>query len=494
MNILIASSEAVPFAKSGGLADVTGALPVELAKLGHDTRLILPAYQNVQYCGLPIEDLDIEFIVPIGSKTVTGRLLESRLQCGDLTVPVTLIGQDHYYLRDELYSIDGKDYIDNCERFIFFSRAVLEAIRLLDLPVDVIHANDWQTGLVPAYLKTEYRSIPRYENIATLFTIHNMAYQGQFWHWDMLLTGLDWKYFNWHQMEFHGRLNLLKTGIVFADSISTVSPRYAEEIQSAPFGCGLEGTLHQRRDRLHGILNGLDAETWNPETDEHIAKNYGAVSFPEGKAVCKAALQKEVGLPQRHDVPLVGFIGRLTEQKGIDLIHALIGQWVQETDLQWVILGTGEPQYHALFEALAGKHPTKVAVRLEFSNPLAHRIEAGTDMFLMPSRFEPCGLSQLYSLRYGSIPIVHATGGLVDTIVNADAKSLAEGTANGFSFRDYTPTAFSESLRSACKLFGQTEQWQHLVHYGMTQDWSWARSARQYVKLFEKTRGRAGNA
>lgn len=494
MNILIASSEAVPFAKSGGLADVAGALPVELAKLGHETRLILPAYQNVQYCGLPIEDLDIDFIVPIGSKTVTGRLLESRLPCGDRSVPVTLIGQDHYYLRDELYSIDGKDYIDNCERFIFFSRAVLEAIRLLDIPVDVIHANDWQTGLIPAFLKIEYRSIPRYENIATLFTIHNMAYQGQFWHWDMLLTGLDWKYFNWHQMEFHGRLNLLKTGIVFADSISTVSPQYAQEIQSAPFGCGLEGTLHQRRDRLHGILNGLDTEAWDPATDEFIAKNYNADSFVEGKSVCKAELQREVGLPQRSDVPLVGFIGRLCEQKGIDLIHALISQWVQETDLQWVILGTGEPQFHALFENLALKHPDKVAVRLEFSNPLAHRIEAGTDMFLMPSRFEPCGLSQLYSLRYGSIPIVHATGGLVDTIVNADAKNLDAGTANGFSFEEFTPSAFSDAIRSACTLFGQAERWRRLVRHGMSQDWSWAHSAKQYIELFETTRRRAGNA
>ena len=467
---------------------------MELAKLGHETRLILPAYRNVQYRGLPIEDLDIDFIIPIGSKTVTGRLFESHLPYGAGSVPVTLIGQDHYYLRDELYAIDGKDYIDNCERFIFFSRAVLEAIRLLDIPVDVIHANDWQTGLVPAFLKTEYRSIPRYENIATLFTIHNMAYQGQFWHWDMLLTGLDWKYFNWHQMEFHGRLNLLKTGIVFADSISTVSPRYAKEIQSAPFGCGLEGTLHQRRDRLHGILNGMDAEAWNPETDEFIAENYDAGSFVEGKAACKAALQREVGLPERRDVPLVGFVGRLCEQKGIDLIHALIGQWVQETDLQWVILGTGEPQYHALFEKLAAQHPRKVAVRLEFSNPLAHRIEAGTDIFLMPSRFEPCGLSQLYSLRYGSIPIVHATGGLVDTIVNADPQTLASGSANGFSFREYTPSAFSDALRCACTLFGQADRWRRLVRYGMNQDWSWAQSAKRYVELFETTVQRARNA
>ncbi len=252
MNILFATSEAVPFAKTGGLADVCGALPIELARLGHRPTVIMPAYRKVRYCGLPIEPLGIDFIVPIGSKTVTGHLLRSRLPDSD--VPVYLVQQDQYFDRDELYGADGQDYIDNCERYVFFCRAVLEAIRLLELEVDVVHVNDWQTGLVPAYLKTEYRGLPRYERIASLFTIHNLAYQGKFWHWDMLLTGLDWKYFNWHQMEFHGMLNLLKTGLVFADRISTVSPRYAEEIQSSPLGCGLEGLLQHRRDSLSGIL------------------------------------------------------------------------------------------------------------------------------------------------------------------------------------------------------------------------------------------------
>ena len=234
MNILLAASEAVPFSKTGGLADVCGALPGELARLGHQVSVILPAHRQSWCCGTTIENLGIDFIVPIGSKTVTGHLLRSTMPGTD--VPVYLVQQDQYFDRDGLYQVEGKDYVDNCERFVFFSRAVLEAIRLLNLQVDVIHANDWQTGLVPAYLRLEYRRIPRYERIASLFTIHNLAYQGHFWHWDMLLTGLDWKYFNWHQMEFHGNLNLLKTGLVFADSINTVSPRYAQEIQSSVAG------------------------------------------------------------------------------------------------------------------------------------------------------------------------------------------------------------------------------------------------------------------
>ena len=475
MNILLATSEAVPFAKTGGLADVCGALPIELARLGHKPAVILPAYRKVHYCGLPIEPMGIDFIVPIGSKMVTGHLLQSRLPEGG--VPVYLIQQDQYYDRDGLYGAEGKDYIDNCERFVFFSRAVLETVRLLDLQLDVIHANDWQAGLVPAYLEIEYRGVPRYEQIVSLFTIHNMSYQGQFWHWDMLLTGIDWKYFNWHQMEFHGDLNLLKTGLVFADSINTVSPRYAEEIQSSRLGYGLEGTLQHRRDVLSGILNGMDTTEWDPASDPHIAANYDAATVSQGKPVCKAALQKELGLPQIPDAPLVGMIGRLTDQKGFDLVAEVILRSVQTGDAQWVVLGTGEPKYHELFATLTQRFGQKVAARLEFSNPLAHRIEAGADMFLMPSRFEPCGLNQLYSLKYGTVPVVRSTGGLADTI----------DQANGFSFQECSPLALEKTLREACDAYRQPEVWSRLMATGMSQDWSWARSARQYAELYETT-------
>jgi starch synthase len=485
VNILLATSEAVPFAKTGGLADVCGALPVELARLGHRPAIIMPAYRQTRYCNQPIESLGIDFVVPIGSKTVGGHLLRSSLPGVD--VPVYLVRQDDYFDREQLYSVDGKDYIDNCERFVFFSRAVLEAVRLLNLDIDVIHANDWQTGMIPAYLKIEYHNLPRYQNIASLFTVHNISYQGQFWHWDMLLTGLDWKYFNWHQMEFHGKLNILKTGMVFADSINTVSPRYAQEIQSSPLGCGLEGVLQFRRDVLSGILNGIDPDEWNPATDKYLAANYDVNSFTRGKALCKAALQKELGLPQEPEVPLIGLVGRLTDQKGLDLITDIMQRWVQTSDVQWAILGTGQPKYHKLLENLAQRFPQNVAVRLEFSNQLAHRIEAGADIFLMPSRFEPCGLNQLYSLCYGTVPVVRATGGLADTIVGYDEQTASSGQNNGFIFQEYSSLAFSEILRQACDVYRKPEIWNRLIATGMKQDWSWNRSAKQYVELYKTT-------
>lgn len=493
----MATSEAVPFAKTGGMADVCGTLPIELARLGHEVTLILPAYRGIAAAGLPIEPTGVQFEVAIGNKAVAGRYLRSKLSGGAVTV--YFVEQNQYYDRPGLYQEHGQDYKDNCERFVFFSRAVLEAVRLLDLEVDVLHANDWQTGLVPAYLKVEYRGVPGYEQIGTLFTVHNMAYQGIFWHWDMLLTGLDWKYFNWQQMEFFGSLNLLKTGLIFSDRLNTVSPRYAEEIQAAPLGCGLEGVLQHRRDVLSGIVNGVDYAEWNPQTDRNLPANYDAESLAQGKAACKAALQAKLGLPVSPRTPLLAFVGRIAEQKGIDLIVATIRDWVQSHDAQWVILGQGEPRYEEQLALLSERFPQKVAARLEFSNALAHRIEAAADIFVMPSRFEPCGLNQLYSLKYGAVPVVRATGGLVDTITNLDARSAADGTATGFSFADYSPLALAETLDRACNTYGQADAWQRLVQTGMRQDWSWTASARRYVDLYRATaqhvRGRmvAGN-
>jgi len=489
LHIVIATSEAVPFAKSGGLADVCGALPRELARLGHEVSLFVPAYRQVQHCGAQIEPLGVTVNVPVGTNMVTGQLARSCVPGGK--VGVYLIRQDEYFDRNELYGAGGEDYTDNCARFVFFSRAVMEAIRLLELEVDVLHANDWQTGLIPAYLKIQYRNLPRYQRIASLFTIHNIAFQGSFWHWDMPLTGLDWKYFNWEQMEFHGRLNLLKTGIVFADSINTVSPRYAKEIQTSAFGCGLESVLQHRRDVLYGVLNGIDETDWNPANDPHIAARYGPETVWDGKPVCKAALQKELGLPQAPQVPLLAMIGRLTEQKGIDLIADCIGDWARTNDMQWVILGTGDPKYHRLFETLAQHHPEKIAVRLMFSNPLAHRIEAGADMFLMPSRFEPCGLNQLYSLKYGTVPIVHETGGLADTVTGYGRPARGPQPANGFSFQEYSAAALNETLQQAIGVYcEQPSSWRYLVDTGIRQDWSWANSAKEYERLYKGLLGR----
>lgn len=483
MNILLATSEAVPFAKTGGLADVCGALPLELARLGHRTAVILPCYTHARKCGLPLDATGIVFSIPIGSKTVRGRLLRSNLPDSD--VPVYLVEQDDYFDRPGLYGQDGKDYIDNCERYVFFCRAVVEAIRLVDLPVDVLHANDWQTGLIPAYLKIECRGVPGYEHVGTLFTIHNMAYQGQFWHWDMLLTGLDWKYFNWQQMEFFGHLNLMKTGLVFADALNTVSPRYAQEIQTPEFGCGLEGALAQRRDVLSGIINGVDYREWNPQTDPHLAKSYSVETVAAGKAECKLALQRQMGLTPAPRTPLVAFVGRLAEQKGIDLVATVMQNWADE-NVQWVLLGTGEPKYHQLFTQLSAQNPGRISARLEFSNALAHRIEAGADIFLMPSRYEPCGLNQLYSLRYGTPPVVRATGGLADTIVDATAATLAAGTATGFVVSEHTPQALSSALRRAFDCYAREGEWLRLVATGMKQNWSWRRSAQDYARLYER--------
>jgi starch synthase len=484
MNILLATSEAVPFAKTGGLADVSGALPIELARLGHSPAVFMPAYRQALASGQPIEQTSIEFQIPIGSKTVKGGLLRSRFP--GTQIPVYLVDQRQYFDREGLYGSGGQDYIDNCERFVFFSRAVLEAIRLLELPVDVLHANDWQTGLLPAYLKVEYRGVPRYERIASLFTIHNLAFQGQFWHWDMLLTGLDWKYFNWHQMEFFGKLNLLKTGLVFADAINTVSPRYAEEIQASSLGCGLEGVLQQRRAVLSGILNGVDYTLWNPANDSHLPIKYDASTVVSGKSACKAALQAELGLEVVAAKPLVGIVTRLTEQKGVDLITSVMQESVQSGDVQWAVIGTGDRKYEQLLTSLADRNPQNVAVKLQFSEALAHRIEGGADMFLMPSHFEPCGLSQLYSLKYGTVPVVRATGGLADTVVDATPEALSAGAANGFSFREYSVMALAETLRRAVNMYGRPELWSQLVANGMHQDWSWKRSAEQYVSLYRR--------
>jgi starch synthase len=486
LNILVATSEAAPFAKTGGLADVCGALPVALAERGHDVAVILPAYRQARKSGLRLEPTNVLFDIPIGNRIVGGKLWESRLP--DSNVRVYLVEHNDYFDRAELYREGGEDYRDNCERFVFFSRAVLEAIRLLKRPVDVVHANDWQTGLVPAYLKIEYCLTRGYESIASLFTIHNMAYQGLFWHWDMLVTGLDWKYFNYRQMEFYGKLNLLKTGLVFADQITTVSPRYAQEIQTPEHGCGLEDVLRGRAGDLHGVLNGVDYREWDPAHDPRLPVHYSAANWGHGKAACKMALQRELGLPARPDVPLLGLVGRLADQKGLDLIEPVIHRWADAEDAQWAILGTGETKYHELLARMARTYPQKVAARLSFSNDLAHRIEAGCDIFVMPSRFEPCGLNQMYSLRYGAVPVVRATGGLADTITDATPQNLAAGTANGFSFVEYSPEALEHTLWRACDAYRhQPKVWDRLVTTGMKQDVSLAKSAQRYEEIYAQT-------
>lgn len=494
MNILLATTEAVPFVKTGGLGDVAGALPNELARRGCQVSVVMPAFRHIYQAGRIIEGVDCYFDVPVGSKSIRGRVLKSTLP-GDL-VTVYFIDQPTYFDRDHLYGVGNKDYPDNCERFVFFSRAVLELVRTLKLPVDILHVNDWQTGLIPAYLRTEYADSDAHEHIASVMTIHNIAYQGRFWHWDMLLTGLDWSHFNWRELEFYGDINLLKAGIVFADAINTVSPTYAKEIQAPKFGCGLEGVLQSRQDRLRGIINGIDESEWNPTTDPHLAMNYTVGNWRQGKSFCKASLQKELHLSPRLDVPLVGMVGRLVQQKGWHLIIPLLESWLQQSDVQWAILGSGDPAYQGPLMELASKYPGKIGVRIEFSNALAHRIEAGSDIFLMPSQFEPCGLNQLYSLKYGAVPVVHATGGLADTIVDHTPDTAASGAATGFAFSHYSVEDLAGALQRALDVYrNDPAGWGRMVETGMLQDWSWTRSAREYQQLYEDAlRWRRGNA
>ena len=486
MNIIIASSEIVPFAKTGGLADVCGALPQQLDQLGHQVTVMMPGYRSVAYGDFDVQKTGIELEIPVGGQLVPGQLLVTTIP--ESNVKVYLVANDDYFDRESLYGEKGVDYQDNAQRFIFFDRAVLEAVRLLDLQPDVIHCNDWQTGLIPVLLKAEYDSNPLYEKIASLITIHNLAYQGNFPSSAMSLTGLDWKYFNHSQMEFFDQLNLLKTGIVFADSINTVSPTYAQEIQTAEQGCGLQGVLEDRADVLSGILNGIDTTQWNPATDDLIPANFSPDDWPQGKAVCKKHLQNYFGLEQNSNTPLIGIVGRLATQKGWSLILQVMQKWLETNDFQWVVLGTGAPEFHTALTSLYQNHPHKLGLQLGFSNELAHQIEAGADMFVMPSEYEPCGLNQMYSMAYGTVPVVRRTGGLADTVVDANLETIADGTANGFLFEGFTATELEQGLGRAVEMYlHDKENWNNLVNVGIQRDWSWAVSAKAYESLYFQT-------
>jgi starch synthase len=403
-------------------------------------------------------------------------------------VDVYLVDQPQYYDRDFLYGDAQGDYRDNCERFSFFCRAVVHAIEQMDMRPDVVHCHDWQTGLIPAYVATGTGGYDWTKQASTIMTVHNLAYQGRFWHYDMVHTGLDWQYFNWKQMEFYGDLSFLKTGIVFSDMVTTVSPTYAAEIRTLDHGCQLDGVLRDRGASLVGIVNGVDYNVWNPSTDKLLPQVYDTRNWRIGKRACKQQLRNDLGLAD-SDTVMVGIVSRLASQKGWDLIVPLLQRWlISERRVQWVVLGTGEESIETELKNLATRFSNKLALRLEFSETLAHRIEAASDIFLMPSRYEPCGLNQLYSLRYGTVPVVHATGGLVDTVFDADQEHLAQGTATGFAFQTYRLDELEHTLGRAVDIC-RTEPtlWGKLVENGMNQDWSWQRSAKQYAQLYVDT-------
>jgi len=474
LRILLVSSEVEPFAKTGGLADVAGALPKALAALGHDVRVLMPKYRGVERHTALVSALPT-LRIPLADRHAEGALLEGRLGG---SVPVYFLANDHYYDRDQLYTTPDGDYWDNCERFIFLCRGTVEAVRALGWPPQVIHANDWQSGLIPVYLATLYRDDPVCAEIATLFTVHNLAYQGIFWHYDMPMTGLGWDLFTPAGIEFYGKLNFLKGGLVFSDILTTVSRTYAREIQTPEFGCGLEGVLRERSASLHGVVNGIDSEVWNPETDPEIPKRYTADDL-EGKRICKVSLREELGLRDEPG-PLIGMVTRLAEQKGTDLVLAALPDLLAE-GCQLVLLGTGEPALEQAFTAAADRYPGRAAVRIGYDPGLARRIYAGADCFLMPSRYEPCGLGQLISLRYGTVPLVRWTGGLVDTVKEFDG-----ATGTGFGFEAFSAEALVRAVRRAAAAYRQPERWRRLVMNGMAEDFSWEASAREYAMLYRK--------
>jgi len=482
MKILCIAPEVEPFAKTGGLADVASALSRALTGLGHEVRLLLPLYREVDRIQWAVEPTPLRQSIRVDGRTHDIRLWQSRLPRTEMMV--YFIEAPALFDRNGLYQQQGADYPDNLERFSVFSQAALRILPLLEWQPDLLHCHDWQTALVCAHLALgPLRHDPFFSSMGTVLTIHNLAYQGLFPHEQWPLTQLPSGAFTMRGLEFYGKINCLKGGLMYASRLTTVSPRYAREIQTGEFGCGLDGVLRTRADELTGILNGIDLEEWNPQTDAHLVSRYG-VDQLAGKSLCKLALQRHQRLPERHDL-LLGMIQRLAEQKGIDIFLEAV-ESLMTLPLQLVLLGTGDPRYRQPLEELAKRFPDRLAVNVTFDQALAHQIEAGADAFLMPSRFEPCGLNQMYSLRYGTVPIVRRVGGLADTIVDVTAQTIADGTATGFVFEAYTATALVEVVRRALTAFRDHALWTQLVHTGMRQDFSWDRSAREYVTVYER--------
>lgn len=478
MKILFVASEVTPFAKTGGLADVIGSLPAALRQRGHDVRIIIPLYRAV--------------------KAVTGRVRRTRRSCdilldgatrrahlriGDLEgAPVYFIEQDELFDREYCYGPPHSDYPDNPRRFAFFCRAALDLVKRLDFRPDIIHCHDWQTALIPLLLRHDLKDDPFYATAATIFTIHNLAYQGLFPVESLRDMGLDQALFTVSQLEFYGKVSLLKGGIVNADVITTVSPTYCREILTPEQGCGLDGVLAQRRSDLYGMVNGLDITTWDPETDGNLATTYSATALA-GKKLVKRALRKELDL-EHGDGPLLGMVSRVVSQKGFDLIIELLPRF-EAADVDLVILGSGDESYlRTLIDAAKRCRCIKICTG-SFNDPLAHRIYAGSDIFLMPSRSEPCGLSQLIALRYGAVPVVRRTGGLADTVTDV---SQRDGT--GFVFDEFSASALWEAIQRALAMYAVPEQWKKLVRRGMRKDVSWDTSAQRYEELYHAAMAR----
>ena len=476
LKVLIIASEAAPFVKSGGLGDVVGSLPGALKKLGVDARVILPKYSSIK------EGFVKDFTYISASGISLGwRNQDAVIYNANAQVPTYLIGNDYYFSRDGIYGYD-----DDFERFAFFTKACLEAVNHINFIPDIIHFNDWQTGLGPVYLRDCYGGFTAFSKIKTLFTIHNLQYQGVFGKQILGNIGLNDGYFTTDKLEFNNAVNFLKGGLIYADAITTVSNTYAYEIQTPEYGYGLDGVLRSQSHKLCGILNGIGDDEVNPETSSRLDFNFGS-STVSGKRKNKKALQEQLGLPVRDDVPMVSIISRLVEQKGLDLVAVAMDE-ILSKDIQLVVLGTGNERFEGLFRYMAGISPEKVSANIYFNEDLAQKIYASSDIFLMPSLFEPCGLSQIFAMRCGTIPVVRQTGGLADTVTHYNSETK-RGT--GFVFKDFDAAGMMWALNEALAMYSKGgSEWEHIVKNAMNADFSWDKSAERYVEVYTKLRGK----
>ena len=490
MNIVWATSEAAPFAKTGGLADVSYSLPYALAENGHNVSVFMPYYPQVMGDRCTDTELVYELLgVPFGS----GHEEWARIRKQQISENLTFyfIEHDKFFDRPKLYDWGGQEYADNAERFIFLSRAIMQAVLALEIDVDVLHANDWHTAMCNVYLKSHlYDSYDNFSNTKSVMTIHNIGYQGVFPKSNLFFTGLGWDYFNFQCLEFYDQLNFLKAGVLTADIVTTVSPTYAEEILSREYGFGLQNSLQHRavQGKLRGIINGIDTNEWNPEIDKLLPHNFSHEDL-SGKALCKEELQKQFNLEVRADVPVYGVVSRLADQKGLDVFISCIDEMLREDDVQFVVVGSGEAWQEEALDHYAKTYPGKFGCFIGYNNKLAHLVEAGADFFVMPSRYEPCGLNQMYSMQYGTVPIVRATGGLEDTVNNYSASNINKAT--GFKFYDL----HSEALRGTMRWAGTIYRYdkpaiEKMITNGMTIDFSWHHTAVEYEELYKHAKSR----
>jgi starch synthase len=476
LRVLIIASEGVPYVKTGGPADVIGALPQALRRLGHDVRVVLPRYNSIDPERWHLCPIKEDLPVPIQHTTVNVRVLQSPKD-QDETVPFYFIEAPHYFQREKLYG-----YNDDGDRFILFCRAALEFARSIGWSPDIIHCHDWHTAIIPNWMKTIYKEDPQFAETATVYTIHNLAYQGIFGYRILEVAGIAEEGFVYHEVpELANVVDLMGRGILFADVVSTVSPRYASEILTPEFGERLDPLLRARKDRLYGILNGIDTTEYNPATDMYLISHYDAFSLDQRPAN-KLALQERTKLPVDPHIPLIGIISRLSDQKGFDLLDQIAIPLIEQ-GVQVIVSGTGDQHYHSMFQRLAARYPQQVSIHLTFNQEISQQIYSGSDMLLMPSRFEPCGSTQMLAMRYGSIPIVHRTGGLADTVQDFDP---INNTGNGFSFSRYHPFHLFAAVMKALEAYQFTDAWRDLMQRAMLADYSWDASAEQYVALYRR--------